>query len=270
MMPTLESVCDRPPELLGIDTVVHLAGKAHVLGKVDDEQRKQFQAINHMATRRLAESSISAGVRRFVLISTIGVHGDRSLPGQPIRPDSPLRPFDAYSRSKLDGEYALQEVAAGSGMDVVIVRPPLVYGPDAPGNFRRLVRLVQLGVPLPLGSLRNLRSMIARENLVDFIVRCITHEAAADQAFVVRDSECLSTPDIIREIASGLRRPARLFKTPPELVERCLAACGQSSVFQRLAGFLEVDSTKAGTLLNWSPPIDARSAIREAAHATHL
>jgi len=257
---------DWRPSLQGVDSVIHLAGRAHVLRESCSDPEREFMAVNRDATRRLAEQAVGSGVRHFVLASTIGVHGDMSLEGKPLSEGDPLRPYDAYTRSKAAGEAATLEAAGGTTMGVTILRPTMVYGAGAPGNFGRLVRLVRSGLPLPFGAIRNSRSFIARENLVSAIRRCISAQSAAGRAFVLSDGDDLSTPELIREIAAGMGRRARLVPLHPRVLERALRCAGRGALARRLLGSLQVDASLARTVLGWRPVVDARDALRRAVH----
>jgi UDP-glucose 4-epimerase len=259
---------DWRPSLQGVDSVIHLAGRAHVLRESSSDPEREFMAVNRDATRRLAEQSVGAGVRHFVLVSTIGVHGDVSSEGKPLSEGDPLRPYDPYTRSKAEGEAATLEAAGGTTMDVTILRPTMVYGPGAPGNFGRLVRLVRSGLPLPFGAIRNSRSFIARENLVSAIRRCLVDQHAAGKTFVLSDGEDLSTPELIREIATGMGRRARLVPLHSRLLECALQCASKGALARRLLGSLQVDASLARTVLGWRPVVDARNAIRRAARET--
>jgi nucleoside-diphosphate-sugar epimerase len=259
---------DWQPSLQGVDAVVHLAGRAHVMRESSTDPEREFLKVNRDATRRLAEQSVDAGVRRFVLVSTIGVHGDTSLPGKPLVELDPLRPYDAYTRSKAEGEAATLAATDGTSLEVTVLRPPMVYGAGAPGNFSRLVTLVRSGLPLPFGAIRNNRSFIARENLVSAIRCCLVRPSAAAGIFVLADGEDLSTPELIREIAAGLGKSARLIPLHPRILESILRCTSRDALAQRLLGSLQVDASLAQTVLGWRPVVDARSAIRRAARET--
>jgi nucleoside-diphosphate-sugar epimerase len=259
---------DWQPSLQGVDAVVHLAGRAHVMRESSIDPERAFLTVNRDATRRLAEQSVDAGVRRFVLVSTIGVHGDASLPGKPLTEHDPLRPYDAYTRSKAEGEAATLAATDGTSLEVTILRPPMVYGAGAPGNFSRLVTLVRSGLPLPFGSIRNNRSFIARENLVSAIRCCLVRPLTAAGAFVLADGEDLSTPELIREMATGLGKSARLIQLHPRVLESILRCTGRDALARRLLGSLQVDASLAQTVLGWRPVVDARDAIRRAARET--
>lgn len=253
-----------------IDAIIHLAGRAHVLKDRGGDAEQMYFRANRDLAAGLCRFGVAAGVRRFVLVSTIGVHGESPDRDRAITEESPYEPANAYARSKLAGEQAVLEIAKHSPMEVTIIRPPLVYGPNAPGNFGRLVRLVRSGVPLPLQAINNSRSMIAVSNLTDFIQRCISHPAAANQTFLVSDGEDLSTPALIREIAAGLGSNHRIFPFPTAVLKHCLAVAGRRRMFSQLCESLRIDSSKARTLLDWEPPFSARDALRHAARETNL
>lgn len=259
---------DWRPSLDGVDAVVHLAGRAHVLRESSVDPEREFMAVNRDATRRLAEQSAGAGVRHFVLVSTIGVHGDMSLPGKPLTEQAPLRPYDAYTRSKAEGEAVTLAVTGGTATGVTILRPTMVYGAGAPGNFGRLVSLVRSGLPLPFRSIQNSRSFIARENLVGAIRCCLACPSAAGRALVLSDGEDLSTPELICEIAAGLGRNVRLFPLHARVLESVLRFTGRGVLARRLLGSLQVDASLARTVLGWRSVVDARDAIRRAARET--
>jgi len=259
---------DWRPSLDGVDIVVHLAGRAHVLREKSSDPEREFMAVNRDATQQLAEQSVGVGVRHFVLVSTIGVHGEKSLPGKPLAEQDPLCPYDAYTRSKAEGEAVTLEVTAGTATAVTILRPAMVYGPGAPGNFGRLVSLVRSGLPLPFGAIQNSRSFIARENLVSAIRRCLASPPSVQRSFVLADGQDLSTPELIREIATGVGRKARLFPLHRRVLESGLRCIGRGALAQRLLGSLQVDASLARNMLGWQPIGDTRDAIRRAARET--
>ena len=259
---------DWRPVLEGVDAVVHLAGRAHVLQEPSPDPEREFMTVNRDATRRLAEQSAESGVRHFVLVSTIGVHGDMSFPGKPLSERDPLRPYDAYTRSKAEGEAVTLAATDGTATGVTILRPTMVYGAGAPGNFGRLVSLVRSGLPLPFGSIRNSRSFIARENLVSAIQCCLASPPSVQRILVLADGQDLSTPELIREIATGVGRKARLFPLHAGVLESGLRCIGRGALARRLLGSLQVDASLARNVLGWQPVVDARDAIRRAARET--
>jgi nucleoside-diphosphate-sugar epimerase len=252
--------------LAGVNAVIHLAGRAHVIHERATDPERAFMTTNHEGTKRLAEEAARAGVRRFILVSTIGVLGKRTPAGRAFQASDPPAPHDAYSRSKLAGEHAVREIGARTGMEVTVVRPPMVIGPGAPGNFARLVRLVRSGVPIPLGRTPNTRSMLARDNLVDLLLTCLTHPKAAGATLLASDGEDLSTHELVMEIAAGLGARARVIRLPDQLLELGLQAAGLGALHARLCGSLQINLSATTELLGWRPPNSGREAIRRAAH----
>lgn len=248
--------------LAGCRAVVHLAGRVHVMRDSAADPLAHYLATNTEATRKLAEAAAHAGVKRFILVSTIKVSGEASpvsgaaTGGGVIWPeDRPPAPAGAYAVSKARAEEALRAVCRRTGMEFVVVRPPLVYGPGVRANFLNLLRLVDRGLPLPLASLANQRSLVGVGNLADFIAASLEPPSAANQVFQVADRQPLSTPGLIRAMAEALERPARLFPFPPVLLKAGAIAIGKRSVWERLAGSLRVETGKAETLLGWQPPV---------------
>jgi nucleoside-diphosphate-sugar epimerase len=213
---------------------------------------EEFRSTNVTATERLARQAAQAGVRRFVYVSTIKVNGEHTL-GEPFRETDPAKPEDAYAVSKWEAEQVLARVSAETGLEVVIVRPPLVYGPGVKGNFLSLLRLVRAGVPLPLASVNNCRSFISLDNLVDLVVTCLEHRRAAGEVFLAADGGDLSTPELIRRIARSMDKGDRLFPFPPALLDLGSRVIGKRGVCERLCGSLTVDATKARRELGWRP-----------------
>lgn len=244
----------------GVDAVVHLAARAHVLREDAADPLAAFRAVNAAGTRRLAAAARAAGVRRLVYVSTIGVHGVKTA-GRPLDESSPFEPESLYAQSKLEGEHALREALVGSKTEWVILRPPLVYGPGAPGNFGRLARLVARGVPLPLGSVRNRRSLIHVANLADAIVRCIDHPAAAGETFVVSDGEDVSTAELVCRMGHAAGARARLVPCPPAILRLAGALLGRRGDVGRLVDDLVVDSGKIRARLEWRPPVSLDAGL---------
>ena len=248
--------------LPGVDVVVHAAARVHVLHDTAPDALAQYRRTNTEGTLRLAEQAAAAGVKRLVFLSTIGIHGAGQ--DRPYQEDDAPAPHSPYAQSKLEAERGLLALAARTRLEVVLIRPPLVYGPQAPGNFARLAALVRRGLPLPLGSVRNLRSLVSVANLVDFIQCCMAHPAAANQAFLVSDGHDLSTPELIRRMAAALHQSARLLPVPPTLLRWSAACVGKQALLQQLTGTLQADIHKARTLLGWAPPHTADAALAQA------
>ncbi|WDU60672.1 NAD-dependent epimerase/dehydratase family protein [Pseudomonas poae] len=248
--------------LADIDCVVHVAGRAHVFEQEHDALELFRQANTH-ATLNLARQSAASGVKRFIFISSIGVNGAFTT-GAPFSEDSVPSPSTDYALSKYEAETGLMQIADATEMEVVIIRPPLVYAAHAPGNFWRLLKLVGTGVPLPFGRVRNSRSMIALENLVDLIIVCISHPAAANQIFLASDGEDLSTGQLVTCLAQGMGRGARLLPVSVGLLRILATLAGKQGIFTQLCGSLQIDSSKAVRVLGWTPPLSAGTALKSA------
>jgi nucleoside-diphosphate-sugar epimerase len=245
-----------------VEVVIHLAGRAHIIRETAADPLSEFRRANVAATEDLARCVVQAGARRVVFVSSIGVNGKATRPGQPFSESDPPMPHNAYARSKHEAEQALRAVAAATGLAVAIVRPPLVYGPGVKANVLRLLRLVDRGVPLPLAHVRNRRSLVGIGNLCDLIVACATHPAAAGETFLASDQRDLSTPELIRLIGHALGRPARLFPFPMTAMRLAGRLAGQGDAVERLVGSLQVDSTKATRLLGWQPVVGVEEGLR--------
>lgn len=248
----------------GCDAVVHTAARVHVMQETADEPLALYRQVNVAGTRALAEAAAAAGVRRFVFLSTVKVYGEQSAPGHPWREHDPTAATDPYAVSKLEAEAALRAAGAAAGMEYTVVRPPLVYGPGVRANFLALAEAVARGVPLPLGAVRNRRSMVALANLVDFLTVCLAHPAAANEVFNVADATPLSTADLARGLAKALGRPPRLVPVPPWALRAALRLTGRGETAARLLGDLEVDTGKASKRLGWQPPLTSEQGLREA------
>ncbi len=248
-----------------IDAVVHTAGRAHVLHETAADPLAEFRKVNVEGTLRLARAAAASGVRRFVFLSTVGVNGAQTPPGRPFTEQSPPSPQTPYAISKLEAERALLALAEQSGVEVVIIRPPLVYGPAAPGNFGRLAKAVAKGIPMPLGMVRNKRSFVALANLVDFISLTLRHPAAANQIFLVSDDADLSTAELIAILARKLGRRPSLVPVPQPLLVAALRLVGKGDLAVRLCAHLQVDISKAKTVLGWRPPVSPDEALGEVA-----
>ncbi len=236
-----------------VDAVVHLAARVHMTGEDAATALPLFRTVNAAGSLALARAARGGGVRRFILLSTTTVYGDCS-PGRAFDESSRPAPASPYAQSKLEAEQLVAEALAGSPTELVVLRPPLVYGPNAKGNFARLVRLVARGVPLPLASVRNRRSLVFVDNLVDAIVCALEHPAAAGRTYIVSDGEDVSTPDLIARIASALGRRPRLFAFPPPLLRLAGTLIGRGPEIARLLDDMAVDSSRIRAELGWRPP----------------
>lgn len=250
--------------LSGIDAVVHLAGRAHILKETSEDPQAEFYKVNVFGTERLARAAVQAGVQRLVYISSIGVNG-KSTPGLPFTEEQAPAPHNPYAISKWEAERVLRRVAAETGLEVAILRPPLVYGPGVKANFLRFMELVDRGLPLPLGSVRNRRSLLYVGNLADAIVRCLQHPEAAGEIFLVSDGEDLSTPELLRRIAGVLHRPARLLTFPPGLLRTAVRLNKRLSAMEPLLTSLVVDGGKIRRMLEWQPPYSVSKGMENTA-----
>jgi nucleoside-diphosphate-sugar epimerase len=250
--------------LRGVDAVAHCAARVHVMREAADDPLAAFRAVNVAATLSLARAAAAAGVRRFVFVSTIGVNGAETRE-RPFRADDAPAPHSPYAVSKREAEHALLAATVQSGLEVVIMRPPLVIGPGAPGNYGRLLRWLQRGLPLPLASVRNRRSFVGRDNLADLIVVCLAHPRAAGSTFLMRDDEELATPELLRRTAAALGRRASLWPMPTALLRAAAAAVGRGAIAQQLCGSLQVDDGATRERLGWSPAVSLDVEIQRAA-----
>lgn len=250
----------------GADAVVHLAAEAHHTAPAARQDDGLF-SDNLVTTQALLAASQAQGVRRFVFASSVGVHGNQSLNG-PFAEQSPVAPVDAYARSKLACEEEVRVAGLRGPMACTIVRPPLVYGPGAPGNFARLVRLAGSGLPLPLGGVDNRRSLVALDNLLDFLTLCTHHPAAANQTFLVSDNHDVSTPQLLRLTAQAQGRQVRMLPVPLTLLTAAAALLGQRDTLTRLCGSLQVDISKARRELGWTPPLTLTQGLGRAISET--
>ncbi|MDZ7664904.1 MAG: NAD-dependent epimerase/dehydratase family protein [Desulfotignum sp.] len=248
--------------LTGIDQVVHLAGVAHVPDRTGKHGHRQFFSVNHEGTRNLAVQAARQGVKRFVFMSSILVNGSATTAG-PFCETSPANPQNAYATAKHEAEKSLQEIASETGMEVVILRSPLVYGPGVKANFLKLLDLVYAGVPMPFGAVANRRSFISLKNLVDAVCLCLCHEKAGNRTFVVSDNQDLSTPELITAIAAAMDRPSRLFAVSDRIMKTGLSLLGKKGVYDRLWGTLQIDPSGIHTRLGWNPPQTVEKGIAE-------
>ena len=248
--------------LQGCDCVLHLAGRAHRMDDAPGSALAEFRRVNVSASVRLFQQAATAGVRRFVFVSSVGVHGDHSL--RPITEDDPTQPQEPYAISKLEAERALAMLAAQTGVELVIVRPPLVYGADAPGNFGRLARLAALPLPLPFASVDNRRSLVGFQNLVHFLVLCLRHPSAAGQTFLVADGDDVSVAELIRSMRRARGRSAGLFPFPRKLLAILAVCAGKRAMWEKFACNLQVDITRARRTLGWTPPLNVAQGIERA------
>lgn len=249
--------------LSGVSSVIHCAARVHVMNEEAVDPLVEFRRVNVEGTLRLARQAAEARVRRFLFVSSIKVNGEHSSLGNPFTADQPPAPGDPYGVSKCEAEAGLRALSQETGMEVVIIRPPLVYGPGVKANFLAMMRWLQRGMPLPLGGVTaNRRSLVFLDNLVNLIVTCVDHPAAANQTFLVSDDEDLSTAALLRRMAAALGKPARLLPVPVELITMGAKLIGRPGIAQRLCGSLQADIGKTKALLGWSPPASVDDGLR--------
>ena len=253
--------------LRGVDAVVHCAARVHVMHEVLADPLQAFRAANVEGTALLANAAQQAGAQRFIFISSAKVNGESTSPGRPFRSDQVAHPVDPYAVSKFEAETRLAEVSARTGLRVTTIRPPLIYGPGVKANFHKMMAWLHRGIPLPFARLENRRSLLALSNLVDLIVCCAEHPAAANQTFLASDDEDLSTTELLRRLGAALHRPARLFSLPPGLVTLSARLLGRKAALDRLYGSLQLDITPTKTALGWRPPVTVNKALQKAADA---
>lgn len=252
--------------LNGVDVVIHLAGRAHVLNDKTENSYQKYAEVNIDATKKLALQAANCGAKRFIFISSIKVNGEATST-QPFNEANIPKPEDDYGKTKYEAEKELRLIAANSKMEVVIIRPPLIYGKGVKANFKNLIKLCQTRLPLPLGAIHNKRSMVHVDNLVDFIIICISHPKAANEIFLISDDEDISTSTLIRAIRQSLGIPALLIPIPQRWCIFLLNSIGKKSLATRLCGNLQADIRKAKTLLNWKPPYTFKQGIQKTIHS---
>ena len=249
--------------LRGCDAVIHLAARVHVLRETEANPLDAFRRVNVAATAALANQAVAAGVRRFIFMSSIKVNGEQSAPGQPFTSASRADPHDAYAITKLEAEQGLREIALRTGLEVVTIRPPLVYGPGVKANFLSMMNWLHRGLPVPFGAVRNnRRSLIAIGNLVDVIARCVDHPAAVGATLLVADGEDLSTAELFARLGAAMARPARLVPIPPAAIALAARLAGRRQLIHRLLASLQVDASGTRRLLGWTPPLSVDEALR--------
>ena len=266
VIPTINADTDWREALEGVEVVIHLAARAHIMHETAQDVLQAFRTINTEGSQNLARQAASFGVKRFIFVSTIKVLGEQSGL-MALNADSPVNPQDPYGLSKFEAEQALQQCAKASGMEFVIIRPPLLYGAGVKGNFLRLMQWLQRGIPLPLAKINNQRSMVYVENLCDLIRICITHPQAANQILLITDREDFSTSELLIRLATALGKKARLWWLPRKALEIPARWFGKEAEVQRLFDSLQVDASETYRLLSWQPPFSAEQGLVKTAQA---
>ncbi|MDO9419780.1 MAG: SDR family oxidoreductase [Herminiimonas sp.] len=256
----IHSATDWTNALGGVDVVVHCAARVHVMNETAEQPLALFRSVNVEGTKNLAIQAANAGVKRFVFVSSVKVNGEKTT--TPFNHMSTPAPADPYGISKAEAEAELWKIAKKTGMEGVIVRPPLVYGPMVKANFQRLMRIVEKQIPLPFGAVNNRRSMIFVDNLADLIFQCVVHPAAPSQTFLASDGSDLSTPELIRQLASAMGRKPRLLNVPTNWMTAVAALLGKAEFADRLLGSLEVDISRTCQILDWHPPFSVEVGMK--------
>jgi nucleoside-diphosphate-sugar epimerase len=260
-MREIYAASDWASALDGVDAVIHLAARTHVVKEQASDALALYRHINVDGTRKLAEQAAAAGVKHFVFLSSIKVNGEGRA--TPYTETDPPAPEDAYGQTKMEAEKALREIAATRDMSTIIIRPPLLYGKEAKGNFRSLIRAVTKGIPLPFASISNRRSLLFLGNLIDVILLCLKQDLHGTHLFLVSDGIDLSTPDLVRHIAKAAGKPARIFPVPALLLRLLARALGRSSAADRILGNLTINSSLIRETLGWTPPYNVEQGMRE-------
>jgi nucleoside-diphosphate-sugar epimerase len=255
---------DWTPVLAGCEAVVHLAAHVHVMGRQAGKAVDDFHRVNVEGSERLARQAARAGVRRFVFLSSVKVNGEDSAE-RPFVESAPAMPADAYGKSKAEAETRLGSISAETGMELVIVRPPLIYGAGVKANFLNLMRIVDAEVPLPLRSIGNRRSLLYVGNLVHALEACLREQNAANRTYMVSDGEDVSTPELVESIAAALGKKAHLFRFPPALLRAAGSLLGRKDAITRLTGSLQVDISRIQAELGWRPPFSMKQGLVETA-----
>lgn len=259
----IDGATDWRVALEGVDVVVHLAARAHILAERDADPLAQFRKTNTQGTLNLARQAALSGVRRFVFVSSIGVNGAQTQ-GRAFTESSPVAPHSPYAQSKYEAERGLLDMVESGRMEVVIIRPPMIFAAQAPGNFARLMKLILCPIPLPFGGVRNRRSLVSLQNLIGFIGVCIKSPRAANQVFLVSDGDDISTEEMLRRLAKGMGCRPWLLPFPTFMLRWLATVSGRENMYIQLFGSLQVDSSKARELLQWRPSVSTRQALEEA------
>ncbi|MDO9150502.1 MAG: SDR family oxidoreductase [Methylotenera sp.] len=251
--------------LTGVDVVIHLAARVHVMHEFEADPLTEFRQVNVQGTLNLARQAVKTGVKRFIFVSSIKVNGEQTQLGQPFTALDTPSPQDAYGISKYEAEQGLLALAKETGLEVVIIRPPLIYGAGVKANFASMMRIVQRGIPLPFGAIDNKRSLVYVGNLVSLMIKCIDHPAAVNRVFLVSDGHDISTTELLQACAVALGVKPRLLPVPQKMIEVGAALVGKKAVAQRLCGNLQVDIEHTRRLLGWEPPVTVAEGLNAVA-----
>lgn len=254
-----------PNALRQVDVVIHSAARVHVMKDNALDPLAEYRKANVESTLKLARMAADAGVRRFIFISSIKVNGEATANGQKYTADDKPTPVDAYGISKMEAEQGLLEIASKTNMEVVIIRPVLVYGPGVKANFHNMMRWLNKQIPLPFGAIHNQRSILSLDNLVDLVIVCINHPNASNQIFLASDGLDISTSELLRGISKSLNKPSILIPVPERIIIFFASLVGRASFATRLCGSLQVDISKTQNLLTWTPPVKTADALKNTA-----
>lgn len=257
----LDSDFELASDLTTVDVVVHCAARVHIMSDKVCNPLEEYRRVNAKSTIRLARQAADAGVKRFIFLSSIKVNGEQTLKDKPFTPHVSSPPLDPYGLSKFEAEQELMAIAKETGMEVVVIRPPLVYGPGVKANFAAMMNLVSKGLPLPLGGINNRRSLVYIGNLVDLIVTCLSHPKAVNKVFLVSDDQDVSTSDLLRLMARAMNKPCRLLSVPEGWLLRLTNLIGKPGIGERLCSSLQVDISQTKTCLEWQPPYTLDDAL---------
>lgn len=261
----LDKATDYRKALEGVDVVIHCAARAHVMNETAENAAQLYEQVNTLATLALAEQAAASGVRRFIFISTIKVNGESTVDGDAFHVSDKPNPQDSYGLSKAKAELGLRDIAQKSGMEFVVIRPPLVYGPGVKANFAAMLKMASKNLPLPLGAIHNKRSLVAVENLVDLVLCCVNHPNAVNQTFLVSDGYDVSTTELLQTMTKCFHKKPRLLPIPVGILRSLSALVGKQAVIERLCGNLQVDISFTQQTLGWVPPVSFEQSIQQCA-----
>lgn len=264
---SIESVKGWEDICLNVDVIIHTAARVHVMDDVSSNPLEEFRKVNTQATLNLARQAAKVGVKRFIFISSIKVNGESTSKGQAFTPEDRFIPNDPYALSKYEAEQGLLELAKRTGLEVIIIRPPLVYGPNVKANFLSMLKWVRRGAVLPLGAIHNQRSLVAVDNLVSFVIYCIDHPKATNEIFLISDGEDVSITELLTKVAKAFGKKLYLIPAPVGLMNFVAKIIGKSDVACRLFDSLQIDSSKARDLLDWKPVITMDEQLKKTADA---
>lgn len=264
----INSTTDWLDKLQGVDCIIHCAARVHVMNEVDEDPLEAFREINVRGTLQLAQAAAKSGVKRFIFVSSIKVNGESTTGRLPYQSSDTPNPEDPYGISKAEAEEGLKKLAEETGMDVIIIRPPLVYGPGVKANFAAMLKLASTGVPLPFGCIKNnQRSMVYVENLISLIIECINNINAANQTFLISDDDDLSTKAFVQGLSKALGKSSFMLPVPNTIFSLAGKVLGKSAIIDRLCGSLQVDINQTKNTLNWQPPYSVEQGFAATANA---